>query len=163
VKTFVPFVVKLNHEEHKNGIANKDFMTLDLTSLTRSITVLRESVEDNIRNGATFSPLQQETFRSGIIQNFEIAYELCWKTMKRWIEENVSPDVLFGVPRIELFRRAAENGLIDSVEHWMAFHQARNSTSHIYSATVAIEVYEVAVRFAPEAETFLQNITTRNG
>ena len=138
-------------------------MTLDFTSLTRSITTLRGSVEDNRRNGSTFSPLQQETFRSGIIQNFEIAYELCWKTMKRWIEENVSPDVLFGVPRIELFRRAAENGLIDSVEHWMTFHQARNSASHIYSVAIAAEVYETAVRFVPEAEAFLQNITTRNG
>jgi len=138
-------------------------MVLDLTSLTRSITVLKESVEDNLRNGSTFSPLQQETFRSGIIQNFEIAYELCWKTMKRWIEENVSPDVLFGVPRIELFRRAAENGLIDSVENWMTFHQARNSTSHIYCVAVAIEVYEVAVRFVAGAEAFLQNITVRNG
>ena len=137
-------------------------MTLDLTSLTRSITILKESVEDHLHNGAAFSPLQQETFRSGIIQNFEIAYELCWKTMKRWVEKNVSPDVVFGVPRIELFRRAAENGLIDNVEQWMAFHQARNSTSHIYSAAVATEVYTAAVRFVPEAETFLQNITVRN-
>ena len=138
-------------------------MPRDLTSLVRSIKILRESVEDNLRNGSMFSPLQQETFRSGIIQNFEIVYELCWKTMKRWIEENVSPDVLFGAPRIELFRRAAENGLIDSVEQWMAFHQARNSTSHIYSAGIALEVYETAVRFVSEAETFLQNITVRNG
>jgi len=137
-------------------------MTLNLTSLTQSITVLRESVEDNVRNGSAFSPLQQNTFRSGIIQNFEIAYELCWKTMKRWIEENVSPDILFGVPRIELFRRAAENGLIDDVENWMTFHQARNSTSHIYSAGIAAEVYEAAVRFVPEAETFLQNIILRS-
>jgi len=45
----------------------------------------------------------------------------------------------------------------------MTFHQARNSTSHIYSATVAAEVYEVAVRFVPAAEAFLQNITDRNG
>jgi len=137
-------------------------MALDLTSLTRSITVLRESIEDNLRNGSTFSPLQQETFRSGIIQNFEIAYELCWKTMKRWIEENVSPDVLLGVPRMELFRRAAENGLIGSIENWMTFHQARNSTAHIYSAAIAAEVYEAAARFVPEAETFLHNITDRN-
>jgi len=127
-------------------------MTLDLTSLAQSIQVLRESVEDNVQSGAQFSLRQRETFRSGIIQNFEIAYELCWKAMKRWIAENVGPDVLFGVPRIELFRRAAENGLIDSVELWMAFHQARNSTSHIYNAGIAAEVYETAVRFVSEAE-----------
>ncbi|MDR0327199.1 MAG: nucleotidyltransferase substrate binding protein [Planctomycetaceae bacterium] len=137
-------------------------MTIDLTSLAKSVKVLRESVEDYLRNGSTFTPVQQETFRSGIIQNFEIAYELCWKTMKRWIEENVSPDILFGVPRIELFRRAAENGLIDSVEHWITFHQARNRTSHIYGAEVAKEVYDTAVRFVADAEAFLQNITVRN-
>jgi len=138
-------------------------MISNLTSLAQSITVLRESVEDNFQSGSTFTPRQQKTFRSGIIQNFEITYELCWKEMKRWIEENVSPDILFGAPRIELFRRAAENGLIDSVEKWMTFHQARNSTSHIYSAGIASEVYEAAVRFVSEAESFLQNITARNG
>ena len=138
-------------------------MALNLTSLSQSVTVLREPVEDFVRNGSTFSPLQQATFRFGIIQNFEIAYEQCWKAMKRWIEENIAPDVLFGTPRIELFRRAAENGLIDDVEQWMTFHQARNSTSHIYSADIAAEVYETAVRFVPEAEAVLQNLAIRNG
>ena len=138
-------------------------IVLDLTSLAQSIKVLHESVKDHTRNGHMFSPVQQETFRSGIIQNFEIAYELAWKAMKRWIEENVSPDVLFGAPRIELFRRAAENGLIESVEDWMTFHQARNSTSHIYNAAIAAEVYEVAVRFASDGKTFLENITARSG
>jgi len=147
----------------RNEIRIAVIMTLDLTSLAQSIKVLRESVDDHLRNGTQFSPLQQHTFRSGIIQNFEIAYELCWKAMKRWIEENVSPDVLFGVPRIELFRRAAENGLVDSVEQWMTFHQAKNSTSHIYSEGIAAEVYDIAVRFVPHAETFLNNITARNG
>jgi nucleotidyltransferase substrate binding protein (TIGR01987 family) len=137
-------------------------MTLDLTSLAQSVNVLRESVEDYLRNGSPFTPVQQETFRSGIIQHFEIAYELCWKTMKRWIEEDVSPDILFCVLRIELFRRAAENGLIDSVEQWMTFHQARNRTSHVYSAEVANEVYDAAVRFVSDAEALLQNITVRN-
>ena len=137
-------------------------MTLDLTSLTQSIKILRASVEDNLLNGATFSPVQQETFRSGIIQNFEIAYELCWKTMKRWIEENVSPDILFGVPRIELFRRAAENGLIESVEQWMTFHQARNSTSHIYCAAIAADVYDVAIKFVPKAEALLKELGVRS-
>jgi len=138
-------------------------MVLNLTSFAQSIKVLSESVEDFIQNGSNFSPVQQTTFRSGIIQNFEIAYEQCWKALKRWIEENVAPDVLFGVPRIELFRRAAENGLIDDVDKWMTFHQARNSTSRIYNADVAADVYETAVRFVPEAEAVLQNIAVRNG
>jgi len=59
-----------------NSITAGGFMTLDLTSLTQSITTLRESVEDNVHNGSAFSPLQQETFRSGIIQYLEIAGKL---------------------------------------------------------------------------------------
>ncbi|MDR3181817.1 MAG: nucleotidyltransferase substrate binding protein [Planctomycetaceae bacterium] len=137
-------------------------MTLDLTTLAQSIKVLRESVEDNLRNGADFSPLQQETFRSGIIQNFEVAYEMCWKTMKRWLAENVSEEIIARCTRKELFRYAGENKLIEDVSLWFLFHKARNSTAHIYSAGIAAEVYEAAVRFVPEAESFLQNITARN-
>ncbi|MDR3232994.1 MAG: nucleotidyltransferase substrate binding protein [Planctomycetaceae bacterium] len=137
-------------------------MALDLTTLEQSIKILRESVDDNLRNGTNFSPLQQDTFRSGIIQNFEVAYEVCWKTMKRWLEENISKETIAMCTRKELFRYAGENNLIDDVALWFSFHKARNSTAHIYSAGIAAEVYEAAVRFVPEAESFLQNITARN-
>ena len=46
------------------------------------------------------------TIAAGVIQNFAFTYELCWKFMKRWIEENVNSEIVDGVTRRELFRKA---------------------------------------------------------
>ena len=54
----------------------------------------------------------KETVRSGIIQNFEVAYELSWKMMKHSLETNISAESVDGVTRRELFKKAAKNRLI---------------------------------------------------
>ena len=74
----------------------------------------------------------QEAWRrvvqSGVIKHFEFTYELSWLFIKRWLEANVSPNAGDGVARRELFRLDAENLLIDDVDRWMRYHQARNRT-----------------------------------
>lgn len=82
--------------------------------------------------------------------------------MKRWLEEQVSQDVVDGVPRIELFRVAAENLLIEDVQKWMDFHRARNQTSHIYDQEILEKVYEVAKTFLPYGKQFLIALEQRN-
>ena len=103
-----------------------------------------------------------ETLKAGVIQQFEVAYEQSWKMMKRWIEENVGAETVDGVPRRELFRRAAESRLIDDVEHWMRFHRARNETSHTYSSETAEEVYALSLAFLATAEALLAALRARN-
>jgi len=103
-----------------------------------------------------------ETIEAGVIQNFEFTYELCWKFMKRWISENVNPEILDGVTRRELFRISAENKLIDDINKWMEFHKARNSTSHIYDSEVAEEVFIEAMEFLPYAKEFFIILEQKN-
>ncbi len=105
---------------------------------------------------------EKEVIRAGVIQNFEFTYELCWKFMKRWIEENISPGIVDGVTRRELFRLSAENHLIIDVEKWMEFHSARNKTSHTYDENIADDVYQAAVEFLPWAKDFLSRLEARN-
>lgn len=51
--------------------------------------------------------------RAGVIQNFEVAYEQCWKFIERWIRENRAPENAdHPRSRKELFRMAARHGLI---------------------------------------------------
>ncbi len=102
------------------------------------------------------------TVKAGVIQNFEFTYELCWKFIKRWLQSNYGPSFAEGVHRRELFRLAAENGLLDDVEAWMDYHQARNMTSHTYDQEVADEVLETAKTFLPEARALLEAIERRN-
>jgi len=137
-------------------------MELDFTSLIQSIRALRRSIEETTPLLSSLSPAMAETVKAGIIQHFEVAYEQCWKSMKRWIETNVSPESADGVNRRELFRLAAESKLITDVDLWMVFHQARNKTSHTYNATTAHDVLNVAISFCPEAERFADNIVRHN-
>jgi nucleotidyltransferase substrate binding protein (TIGR01987 family) len=135
---------------------------LELSSLVNAIGVLEKSIDATARLAATLPAEAQETMRSGIIQNFEVAYEQCWKMMKRWLEVNVSPRTGDGVTRRELFRLAAENLLIDDVPLWMEFHEARNETTHIYDQNIAATVSGEAARFLPAAQQLLVNLKSRN-
>ena len=136
-------------------------MPLDLTSLEKSVAALRQSVNESASRMPTLSPALRDTIKAGIIQQFEVAYEQSWKSMKRWIEENVGANAVDGVPRRELFRHAAEQRLIEDVEDWMRFHRARNETSHTYSAETAEEVFTLAMAFPPRAEALLATLQAR--
>jgi len=138
-------------------------MALDLSSLQKAVMSLERALNvaapDRLKE---MTADQQEVIRAGVIQNFELAYELCWKFMKRWLETNISPMVADGVTRRELFRLAAENRLIDDVEQWMIYHDARNQTAHIYDLEIAQEVYETARGFVRDARKLLQALESRN-
>ncbi len=138
-------------------------MTIDLSSLRKAIDALQRSV--TAARSGKMTGLDKdlaEAVRSGVIQNFEVAYELCWKSMKRWIEVNVGKAVADGVTRRELFRLGLENRLIDDVDAWMVFHESRNETAHAYDSEVAGDVYAKAGEFLPLATAFLAAIEARN-
>jgi nucleotidyltransferase substrate binding protein (TIGR01987 family) len=137
-------------------------MSLDLTSLESAVGSLERSIHAAAAHEATLPPDLRDTVRSGIIQNFEVAYEQSWKMMRRWMETNVSPDAVDGVTRRELFRHAAENRLIAEVEPWMRFHAARNETSHTYNQITAEEVSACAREFLSAAQALLAALRKRN-
>ena len=138
-------------------------MALDLSSLQKAVMSLERALNvaapDRLKE---MTADQQEVIRAGVIQNFEFTYELCWKFMKRWLETNLSPMIADGVTRRELFRLAAENLLIEDVEQWMRYHDARNQTAHIYELEIAQEVYETARGFVRDARKLLQALEARN-
>ena len=135
---------------------------MELTSLENATASLQRSIQAASTYAATLPPELKETVRSGIIQNFEVAYELSWKMMKRWLEANVSAEAVAGVTRRELFRRAAESRLIDNVDLWMSFHAARNETSHTDDTNTAAEVSDRAEHFAAAAQALLTSLRAHN-
>jgi hypothetical protein len=81
--------------------------------------------------------------------------------MKRWLEANISPDIVMGVTRHEFYRIAVENLLISEVELWWSFHEGRNKTSHIYDCLVAEDVLDIAMKFLPCANDFVAKLERR--
>ena len=138
-------------------------MSLDLSSLQKAVSSLDRALSVAAPERLQAMPAdQQEVMKAGVVQNFEFTYELCWKFMKRWLETNLSPMIADGVTRRELFRLAAENRLIEDVDQWMGYHDARNKTAHIYDLQIAQEVYETARGFVKDAEKFLRALEDRN-
>jgi hypothetical protein len=82
--------------------------------------------------------------------------------MKLWLEMSLNPGEASGVNRRELYRICAENLLIDYVNQWMRFHQARNRAPHTYNETMAEEVFAAACQFLPYALDCLKQLGERS-
>lgn len=139
-------------------------MPLDLDSLTLALAALRDALD--VQQGALSNPAFDDrarvVLRAGVIRTFELTYELSWKFMKRWLDEALGRSAVEGVARRELFRLAAESGLIRDVERWMDAHRARNQTSHTYDGGTADEVLAIAREFLHDAEQFADALAARN-
>ncbi len=123
-------------------------MGLNYTSLEKAIVALEKGIEIyNKKNIEVQDEEEIEIIKSGIIQNFEVAYEISWKLMKKWLSENIGTTAVDGISRKELFRIAAQNKLIDDIEKWFVFHEARNLTSHDYDGIKAEDVFIEALAF----------------
>lgn len=137
-------------------------MQLEFESLRNSIDALRRSIIVAGGDLGAEDDAIHETIRAGVIQHFEVAYEQCWKMMKRWLEGNLGSAYVDGVSRNELFRLAAESQLIEDVTRWMDYHKARNRTSHTYNEETAESVFDSASSFLGDAEKLLIALESRN-
>lgn len=137
---------------------------LDLTSFKKSIDALDkllvEVTKDEIFDA--LKPVIQDGLKSGVIQNFEVTYELSWKFIKRWLENNIGNSFVDGVSRRELFRLASESLLISDIDKWMIYHKARNESSHTYDAITADEVFEIAKEFIHDAKRLIKILEEKN-
>ncbi len=139
-------------------------MTLQYDSLRRSLNALADvaAVSGDDERMGQLTDIERVAIRAGVVQHFEITYELCWKLIARWLNANISPGVADGVTRRQLFRLAAENRLINDVDGWMRHHEGRNATSHIYDFDKAEAVYRATVDFVHDARALLRALETRN-
>jgi nucleotidyltransferase substrate binding protein (TIGR01987 family) len=91
---------------------------------------------------------KDDIVRDSAIQRFEICFELCWKFLKAYLEEE--HNTVCTSPRA-CFRAAFKNGVIDSDPFWIDLTVLRNYTVHTYSEQLADYVYE---RLAEAAQRF---------
>lgn len=75
--------------------------------------------------------------KAGIIQFFEMSYELAWNTMKDYLEEQGFTEI--NSPRTAI-KKAFETGLIINGHDWMDLLLDRNLTAHTYDEVKAAQV-----------------------
>lgn len=100
-----------------------------------------------------------DLLRDGVIQRFEFTFELAWKSLKVVFED----EGLSGLnsPKTVL-REAYASELIADDELWLAMLSDRNSTAHIYSEQLAIEICRnIQDKYVIEFANLLEKIRLR--
>jgi len=78
-------------------------------------------------------PLETEIEKAGLIQFFEIAFELSWKLMKDYLE---AQEIIVKSPR-EAIKQAYQIELIQEGHLWIDALSDRNATVHTYDENMA--------------------------
>lgn len=100
----------------------------------RAFKLLRSAMEE--KSISEFSQLEQE----GIIQRFEYTYELAWKTMKDYLQDNgVS---LLEVTARSVIKEAYSSKVIQDGQVWIDMMLHRNLLSHTYDFSKFQEVLQ---------------------
>ena len=128
-------------------------MTIDFSPLEKAINSLKRALDR--ATGAS----GDEELRDACIQRFEYTFELCWKMLKRQLEQELpNPAEVDGYSYRHLFRIGAERGLVEDVEAWFDYRERRNITSHTYDEEKAARVFAALPAFAGHAEELLARL-----
>jgi len=93
--------------------------------------------------------------RDASIQRFEFSYELCWKTLKIYLEE------MHGIravsPRL-VFKEAFALDLLENEDIFIEMIESKNTLSHTYNEDQAQSIYVKCGEYLKEMKTVLQNL-----
>ena len=96
-------------------------------------------------DAALSAPVSEPRDLSGIVKDFEIAYELSWKSLKRHLEDQGHEA---GTAR-QVFSRAYQLGVLKDEQVWLEILADRNLTVHIYDENLARAMVErIRTRYA---------------
>lgn len=77
-------------------------------------------------------------YRDGLIQRFEFTFELAWKSLKEYMEDQGVVMTIIS-PR-SVLKEAYAAGMIDNPDIWNEAVDSRNLMSHIYDEETAISI-----------------------
>ena len=93
--------------------------------------------------------------RDASIQRFEFSYELCWKTLKIYLEEKHGIRAVS--PRL-VFKEAFALDLLENEDIFIEMIESRNTLSHTYNEDQAQSIYVKCGEYLKEMKTVLQNL-----
>ena len=92
-----------------------------------------------------------EAERAGLIQFFEISFELSWKVLKDYLEEE---GFTISSPR-DAIKQAFQAGFIENGHVWIEALKDRNLTVHTYEEKIAIAVdKKIRASYFPALQCF---------
>lgn len=103
-----------------------------LNDFGKALLRLNEAIDESKNNSVS------STLKDGVIQRFEFCYEICWKLIKYYLENEGIQEAKS--PK-STFREAFKIGIIEDGEVWIDMLNDRNLTSHVCDEEVAFDIY----------------------
>lgn len=98
-----------------------------------------------------------DLLKAGLIQRFEITWELGWKVIRDYLSDSGAP--LAVATPINAIRAGFEAGLIEDGDAWVAAMRARNAMAHEYDAAKYESIFaDIAAKFAPLLRALKQRL-----
>lgn len=134
---------------------------IDYSKLQKSLKHLEMQYENysNAQYRPELSELDKEGIAESTIQRFETSYDTLWKTLKRYLVEEL------GIPEVPnspkpILRLAFDNQLFSSpIEQWLKYAGARIDTAHDYDADKAAQCLALMKDFIDDAIGLYQTMT----
>lgn len=109
----------------------------------KAVTRLSEALDELALNPAS------TVIRDGVIQRFEFTFELAWKSIREYLEDQGS-DMSGIVFSKQVFKAAYAAEIIHDEQVWLDMLTSRNITSHVYDDEQAAKVVaSIRERFLP--------------
>lgn len=99
---------------------------------------------------------KNEFIQDSAIQRFEFTFDLSWKALKTYLEEEKG--VICNSPK-ECFKEAYKQGILEYDEFWLEIVDYRNQTSHTYNEAAAEEIYEILPKTLEYFKKLLEKIS----
>lgn len=123
---------RLRDNIDQEGVVLMEKLPQKIANFSQAIERLREAV-------AEFTSTQSSAVRDGAIQRFEFTLELAWKTLRAYLIDQGYTEL--DSPKTVL-KTALTMGLLANEKNWLQALTDRNCTSHLYSETLAAEIYQ---------------------
>jgi nucleotidyltransferase substrate binding protein (TIGR01987 family) len=96
-----------------------------------------------------------EAERGGLIQFFEMAFELAWKTLKDYLEAD---GFQVSSPR-DALKQAFHSGIIQDGHSWIEALDDRNLAAHTYNEETALKIEKlIREKYFPEIAALYQKL-----
>ena len=134
---------------------------IDLTPLRKALALLHDALR--YWNAEPAESGLKPHLRSAVIQSFEFTNEFSIKALRRvLIERSLSEAQVVDLSFNDLLRLGADAGLLSDPLAWRRWREMRNSTSHTYDESVALQVVAEIPAFLQEARFLNAQLHARN-
>ncbi len=102
------------------------------------------------------TPIAEPRDMSGIVKDFEIVYELSWKTLKALLEQEGHTTM----SAKSVFAQGYQLGYLQNSDVWLEMIEDRNEAVHTYDEDLAQALCErIRVRYVPAFQQLLKTLS----